>query len=74
MLINTVTEKYMDEQLQEAMDKIKKLREYTIEVEVPEGKTLDGLIPYPNSLNKGMFKIYATSIEEAKSNIDKLYY
>lgn len=64
----------MDQQLQDAMDKIKKLREYTIEVEVPTGKTLDGLIPYPDSSNKGMFKIYATSIEEAKNNIDKLFY
>lgn len=64
----------MDQELQEIMDSIKKLREFTIEVEIPTGKTLDGFIPYPNSTNRGMFKIYATSIEEAKANIDKLYY
>jgi hypothetical protein len=49
------------------LDKMKDLREFTVEVELPEGKTLGGMLPFDRTVeNVGKFKIYATSYDEAK--------
>ena len=56
----------MTESIQDIIDSLNKMREYTVEVEVPEGKTLDGLVPYNDNINKGLFKIYATSQTDAQ--------
>lgn len=56
----------MTESVQDIIDSLSKMREYTVEVEVPEGKTLDGLIPYSDNPNKGLFKIYAISQTDAQ--------
>lgn len=47
------------------------MREFTIDVDIPEGKTLSGVIPFEPlvSQNKGRFKVYATSYDEAKNII-----
>jgi hypothetical protein len=58
---------------QAIIDKFNRMREFTIEVEVPEGKQLSGVIPYEPlvSQNKGRFKIYATSYDEAHEIVSK---
>lgn len=44
---------------------IKSLKEYTIQVDVPTGAVISGLIP-SSIPNKGFFKIQALSYEEAR--------
>ena len=53
---------------QEIIDRFNRMREFIIEVDVPEGKVLSGVIPLEplSSPNRGRFKIYATSYDEAK--------
>ena len=57
--------------MQEIIDKFENMREFTIDVDVPEGKILSGIIPYEPLINqnKGRFKIYASSYDEAKQII-----
>lgn len=53
------------------LEKMKNLREYVVEVKLPEGKSLGGFMPFDRTVdNIGRFKIYATSQEEAKKIID----
>lgn len=56
---------------QDIIDRFNSMREFTIEVDIPEGKVLSGVIPFEplTSSNKGRFKIYATSYDEAKNII-----
>jgi uncharacterized protein HemX len=53
-------------------NKLENLREYIISVDVPEGVKLNGLVPFQTSINQnqGRFKVYATSLEEAKQIVD----
>lgn len=48
------------------------LREFTIDVDLPEGKTLDGFIPSGTDPTTGVFKIYATSLDDAKLKVAEL--
>ena len=55
------------------LEKMKNLREYVVEVKLPEGKSLGGFMPFDRTVdNIGRFKIYATSQEEAKKILDCL--
>lgn len=56
---------------QDIINKFNSMREFTIDVDIPEGKTLSGVIPFEPlvSQNKGRFKVYATSYDEAKNII-----
>ena len=60
-----------------SLNKLKDIREFTIEINVPEGKQLSGVLPFNAVINgnRGRFKIYATSYEEAvklvKEYLDK---
>ena len=58
--------------MQEVIARFESMREFLIDVEVPEGKTLSGIIPYEplGDQNKGRFKIYATSYDEAKQLVN----
>jgi hypothetical protein len=57
----------MTQSIQDIMNDMMKMREYTVEVEIPEGLTLDGLVPYKDTPNKGLFKIYALSQDDAQA-------
>jgi hypothetical protein len=59
--------------IKSVVNRIKNLREFVIEVEIPDGKTLSGIMPYDVKISKniGRFKIYAVSMEEAKQRIDE---
>jgi hypothetical protein len=53
------------------IDRMKNLREFEIEVEIPEGKSLRGVVPFDTTINKnkGKFKVYAISKEEAEQKV-----
>lgn len=53
------------------LDQLNKLREFDIEVDIPEGFHLPGIIPFNASINenKGTFKVFATSFTEAEQKI-----
>lgn len=50
---------------------LKNLKEYIIDVTIPEGKILHGVIPYDVTVskNKGRIRVYASSKEEAEKQI-----
>jgi len=53
----------MAELVTKLLERIKNLRQFEVEVEVPEGFNFNGIIPYDVTINKnkGIFKIYANS-------------
>jgi uncharacterized protein HemX len=53
-------------------NRLQNLREFVINVDVPEGKKLSGMVPFQATINqnKGRFKVYATSLDEAKQIVD----
>lgn len=53
------------------LKELKKLREFNVDVDVPEGFQISGVIPFDASIsgNKGTFKVLATSFEEAEKRI-----
>jgi hypothetical protein len=53
------------------MNRIKNLRKFTIEVDIPDEFSLSGKMPYDATIRdgKGLFTIYAISKEEAQSKI-----
>jgi hypothetical protein len=57
--------------MRETTNRFAELREFVIDVEVPEGKTLAGIIPFEPIINsnRGRFRIHATSYEEAQKLI-----
>ena len=54
------------------MSGLANFREFTIDVIVPEGKTLDGFVPSATDPTKGVFKIYATNLDDAKLKVAEL--
>jgi hypothetical protein len=61
----------MADTIEVLMDRIKNLKEYTVEVDLPENYKLHGVIPYDTKIQgkKGSFKVYALSYEEASNQI-----
>lgn len=53
------------------LDQLNRLREFTIEVDIPAGCNLPGIIPFDASIseNVGKFKVFATSFKEAEQKI-----
>lgn len=63
----------MTQPINEILNRIKNLREFIVNVDIPNGLQLNGVIPYDVSINgtKGRFKIYASSKEEAEQKINE---
>lgn len=63
----------MSDTINDIVYRMKNLKEFTINVDVPEGLQLHGVVPYDLSIsgNKGKFKIYALSKEEAEQKIQE---
>lgn len=59
--------------INEVIHRMKNLKEYIISVDIPDGMQLNGIIPYDVNINgnKGRFKIYALSKEEAVQRINE---
>jgi hypothetical protein len=53
------------------LSQLNRLREFDIEVDIPEGCSLPGIIPFNATINenKGKFKVLATSFTEAEQKI-----
>jgi hypothetical protein len=53
------------------LGQLNRLREFDIEVDIPEGCSLPGIIPFNATINenKGTFKVLATSFTEAEQKI-----
>ena len=53
------------------LDQLNRLREFEIEVDIPEGCHLPGVIPFDATINEntGKFKVFATSFAEAEQKI-----
>lgn len=54
------------------MQRIKSLREFTIERELPEDFSFTGQVPYDMKISEGIayVKIYAADLEEANQKVD----
>jgi hypothetical protein len=63
----------MAETINQIMDRIKNLQEFTIEVDLPEGFKLHGSIPYDTKIsnNKAKFNVYAVSYDEAYTKVNQ---
>lgn len=61
----------MADTIEVIMDRIKNLKEYTVEVDLPDGYKLNGVIPFDTKIfgRKGAFKVYALSYEEASKQV-----
>jgi hypothetical protein len=55
------------------LNRIKNLRQFDVEVDLPDEFELSGIIPYDVSIkkNKGIFKVYASTLEEAQKKINE---
>ena len=55
------------------INRMKNLRQFTIEVDLPEDFQLHGVMPFDIKIkkNKGWFKLYALTIEEAQEKVDE---
>lgn len=63
----------MSQTINQVMNRIKNLREFTITVDIPEGIRLSGVVPFDTSIseNKGTFKVYALTEEEATQKVSE---
>lgn len=54
-------------------DNINSLREFAIVVDIPDTSKLSGVIPFDVKINKnkGTFKVYASSQQEAEDKVNK---
>lgn len=61
----------MSDTIEVIMDRIMNLKEYNVEVDLPDGYKLHGVIPFDTKISgrKGNFKVYALSYEEAYQQI-----
>jgi hypothetical protein len=55
------------------LDRISKLREFEVDVDLPEGFRLSGVMPFNATLSKtkGKFKVFAISFAEAEQKINE---
>jgi hypothetical protein len=55
------------------INRMKNLRQFTVEVDLPEDFQLHGIMPFDIKIrkNKGWFKVYALTLEEAQQKVDE---
>lgn len=63
----------MSDSIDNTVGKMKDIRLFTVEVEVPENKKIPGFIPMESEekQNKGWFKVYALTMEEATEKVNE---
>ena len=61
----------MTQTINDLMDRLKKLKEFTVAVDIPDGLTFNGVIPFDTRIEgtKGIFKVLAISQEEADEKV-----
>lgn len=62
----------MSETIGSVLDRIKNLKVFDVEVDIPEDFYFSGVIPFDATIsqNKGIFKVYASSQEEATEKVN----
>ena len=62
----------MSETIGTILDRIKNLKVFDVEVDIPEEFHFSGVIPFDATIsqNKGIFKVYASSQEEATEKVN----
>ena len=62
----------MAEVIETVLNRIKNLRQFEVDVDLPDTFELNGVIPYDVTIkqNKGTFKVYASTFEEAQQKIN----
>jgi len=55
------------------IDRMKNLRQFTVEVDLPDDFQLHGIMPFDMSIkkNKGWIKVYALTMEEATEKVNE---
>lgn len=63
----------MTQTIDQVMSRLKNLKEFKIEVDVPDGLTFGGVIPFDATIskNKGTFKVFALTKEEATEKVNQ---
>ena len=59
--------------ISQIIERMKNLREFTVEVDLPDDFELHGIMPFDISIkkNKGWFKVYALTMEEATEKVNE---
>ena len=62
----------MSQPVMEILNRIKNLRQFEVEVDLPDGFHLNGVIPFDMTISqsKGKFRVYASTLAEAKTRVD----
>lgn len=62
----------MSETIGTILDRIKNLQVFDVAVDIPDGFTFSGVIPFDATIsqNKGVFKVYASTQEEATERVN----
>lgn len=62
----------MTQTINNLMDRLKNLKEFTITIDVPEGIRLSGVMPFDVNIskNKGTFRVLAVSEDEARQRVN----
>jgi hypothetical protein len=70
--LNIIKEIFMSETINAVLDRIKNLKVFDVEVDIPEGFFFSGVIPFDATIsqNKGIFKVYASTQEEADAKVN----
>jgi hypothetical protein len=70
--LNTSKGIYMSDTIESVLDRIKNLKVFDVEVDIPEGFFFSGVIPFDATIsqNKGVFKVYASTQEEANERVN----
>lgn len=70
--LNIVKGIFMSETINAVLDRIKNLKVFDVEVDIPEGFFFSGVIPFDATIsqNKGIFKVYASTQEEADEKVN----
>lgn len=63
----------MTQTIEQVIDRLKNLKEFTIAVDVPEGIRFGGVVPFDATIskNKGTFKVFALTEDEARQKVNE---
>jgi len=66
----------MSTDMNQLFNRIKNLKQFTVEIDVPEQMKLDGQFPFDTQIHNGKayFKVYAATKEEANQKVSEFVY
>jgi hypothetical protein len=62
----------MSETIEQIMERIKNLKEFTVEVDLPDDFVLHGSVPFDTKISgrKANFKVFGSSYDDAQSKVN----